>query len=211
MTISRKIQVISLQGEQISLTIESIRGTRQVPTNTGWNLEGITPEKNPDFFNMQVIYTDTITAYTKFGDAEVRFFRKAYSGPVFDKYGKDVDFLSGNVFYQNRRRPIAIVVDKESGNLIEQTLKEVQEESEHDTDYFEYKKEENMPRLLDTIKAGNAEIKNSGKLMSRKEIEAVRKRYNEVANEGGEGFVPSFISIESYENAKKDLEKYNNK
>lgn len=49
--------------------------------------------------------------------------------------------------------------------------------------------------------------KKAGNLYStREEVNAARKRYNDLYNEGGEGYVPVFYTVDDYENAKKVLE-----
>ena len=51
------------------------------------------------------------------------------------------------------------------------------------------------------------ERKKAGNLYStREEANAARKRYNDLHNEGGEGYIPVFYTVDDYENAKKVLE-----
>ena len=46
------------------------------------------------------------------------------------------------------------------------------------------------------------------KLYTREESQTERKKYNDHFNEGGEGFVPHFYTIEEYEWAKENLKEY---
>ncbi len=52
-----------------------------------------------------------------------------------------------------------------------------------------------------------AEKEGIDKLMTASEIKAWRKNYNDVVNEGGEGYIPNKISREAYQNALKILGK----
>lgn len=50
-----------------------------------------------------------------------------------------------------------------------------------------------------------AEKEGTENLMTTKELRDWRKRYNDMYNEGGEGYIPYRVSKESYENARKTL------
>lgn len=56
------------------------------------------------------------------------------------------------------------------------------------------------------VEAGDKEISAKGKLFTDKKLRAWRKNYNKVVNEGGEGYIPERISLESYNEAKQILE-----
>ena len=45
-----------------------------------------------------------------------------------------------------------------------------------------------------------------GKLYTKEEAKLERKKYNDVFNEGGEGYVPHFYTVDEYEFAKKRTE-----
>ena len=51
----------------------------------------------------------------------------------------------------------------------------------------------------------NAEKEGIDKLLTRKELRAWRRNYNNIMNEGGEGFIPNRVSREDYEMAKLKL------
>lgn len=55
------------------------------------------------------------------------------------------------------------------------------------------------------VKEAEAIINDGGKLRTNVERKAWEKQYNNCMNEGGEGYVPHYPSIEEYENAKKVL------
>lgn len=48
-------------------------------------------------------------------------------------------------------------------------------------------------------------IRTKGRLMTAKEAKAWLRNYNNVVNEGGEGFLPKIWTVEEYESAKKKL------
>lgn len=50
------------------------------------------------------------------------------------------------------------------------------------------------------------ESKKFGRLYTKEEAAIQRKRYNDIYNDGGEGFVPHFYTIDEYEQAKIKLE-----
>lgn len=45
------------------------------------------------------------------------------------------------------------------------------------------------------------------KLYHKEDIKKIRKQYNDIHNEGGEGYIPHFYTFEEYEYAKKQLTK----
>lgn len=49
------------------------------------------------------------------------------------------------------------------------------------------------------------------KLYHKEDIKKIRKQYNDIHNEGGEGYIPHFYTYEEYEYAKKQLTKLLNK
>jgi len=53
------------------------------------------------------------------------------------------------------------------------------------------------------VKKAESIINDGGKLRTNAERKAWEKQYNNCMNEGGEGYVPHYPSIEEYENAKK--------
>ena len=48
------------------------------------------------------------------------------------------------------------------------------------------------------------------KLYTKEESIAKAKEWNDIHNEGGEGFIPHFYTIDEYEYAKKKLEEFYN-
>lgn len=49
------------------------------------------------------------------------------------------------------------------------------------------------------------------KLYHAKDVERMKKQYNDIHNEGGEGYIPHFYTFEEYEYVKKQLAKLINK
>lgn len=68
-------------------------------------------------------------------------------------------------------------------------------------------KEEAIKDANEIISLGDKEIETHGSLMTMEEIQEWQKEYNDVVNEGGDGYIPRRISREEYEAAKKTLTK----
>lgn len=199
-------------GEDTLVTVTATRGTiKEKSSLIEFDLnDDITPETHPQFFHESEVKSSKIVAdMGKYGSAEVTIIKKFIPQNITDRFGENINLLEGEVFFEGRRRRAAAVISKEDAERIEKAFKEACAEAEKDEDYFEYNKKQDMPVALDIIKRGDEEIKRSGKLMTREEVKVARKKYNDQYNEGGEGFVPSFVSIEDYNKAKEIVEMYN--
>lgn len=66
---------------------------------------------------------------------------------------------------------------------------------------------EKLEKANEIIESAEKEIKANGKLMTLAEYKIWMKRYNDLNNEGGEGYIPSRITLESYNYAKSIQDK----
>lgn len=67
-------------------------------------------------------------------------------------------------------------------------------------------KQEEIERAQEVIEASKTTRKNAdGTLMTMEQAKAWRKRYNDINNEGGEGYIPSIVTQEQYDWAKQVL------
>lgn len=66
-------------------------------------------------------------------------------------------------------------------------------------------RDERIHELEHYIARAETVIAHRGRLMTAQEITVAAKRYNDINNEGGEGYVPSYISAEGYATAKTEL------
>lgn len=76
-----------------------------------------------------------------------------------------------------------------------------------------YNKKEILEKENKQINYYKESIKNieKYKLYHAQDVEKMKKQYNDIHNEGGEGYVPHFYTFEEYEYAKKQLAKLINK
>jgi hypothetical protein len=100
---------------------------------------------------------------------------------------------------------------KESYDLLAKAVSEVEAEAsfaEYD-DYVKAEKESDAAaertEAEQVIAKADAEIATKGKLMTAKEIAVWNRNYNNVMNEGGEGYIPEHVSKEMYEDAVKTV------
>ena len=98
---------------------------------------------------------------------------------------------------------------KESYNQLAKAVAEAEKEADFE-EYADYVNTENAEKAEAERKSAEhiiakaeKEIKAHGKLMTAKEIRVWNENYNNVMNEGGEGYIPSHVSQEEYERAKK--------
>ena len=70
------------------------------------------------------------------------------------------------------------------------------------------KKKKDLKEKIEDLQYTIERCESAKKLYTREEAQAERKRYNNLFNEGGEGFVPHFYTVEEYEWAKENLKEY---
>lgn len=78
-----------------------------------------------------------------------------------------------------------------------------------DRQLFEEKEKKQLAEEVALYQKILAACERQGKLYTRSEALQKRKAYNDHYNEGGDGFVPHFYTIEEYEHAKSRLEALN--
>lgn len=76
--------------------------------------------------------------------------------------------------------------------------------------YEKAEKEKEIKEKVESAKKTIAKAENQKDIPTREEAKRRMKQYNDVMNEGGEGYVPYIISAEEYEYAKEIVEKYGN-
>jgi hypothetical protein len=70
----------------------------------------------------------------------------------------------------------------------------------------EKEKQEKVEQAKRVIEAAKTTRKNAdGTLMTREQARAWQKRYNDINNEGGDGYIPSVVTQEQYDRAKRIL------
>jgi hypothetical protein len=98
---------------------------------------------------------------------------------------------------------------QESYDVVNSAFESIQTETmmpewaEHFDAIAKKETEKKIAKAKKIIEEGDKEIKSLGKLLTDKEVNAWRKNYNNINNEGGDGFIPSRISQEEYDGAKK--------
>lgn len=70
------------------------------------------------------------------------------------------------------------------------------------------KKKKDLKEKIEDLQYTIERCESAKKLYTREEAQAERKRYNNLFNEGGEGFVPHFYTVEEYEWTKENLKEY---
>lgn len=76
--------------------------------------------------------------------------------------------------------------------------------------YENAKKEKEIKEKVESAKKTITKAESQKDIPTKEEAKRRMKQYNDVMNEGGEGYVPYIISIEEYEYAKEIVEKYGN-
>ncbi|MDR9852909.1 hypothetical protein RJP21_04745 [Paenibacillus sp. VCA1] len=100
----------------------------------------------------------------------------------------------------------AITLGAETGEAINATIKEMKEEvaKEFGTETEEQKQHKEEVEIAKEI-VELAEKEGVDRLMSASEVRDWRRHYNELNNEGGEGYIPTKISKEQYQRALETL------
>lgn len=118
------------------------------------------------------------------------------SQKIFERHGLGPDdFIT-------RVGDYAATRGREVGDAINSALRQLKEEiaSSHDVVTEETKNEQRrLKSAMETIRA--AEIEGVDNLMTHADYTTWARRYNDVANEGGEGHIPHRITREEYQRA----------
>jgi len=107
---------------------------------------------------------------------------------------------------------LRIALKAENAKKVEKAIEETKNEvmTDEAREFFakkeQSKKNGQKKRAEATIKKAEKIINNGGKLRTNKERAEWERNYNNVMNEGGEGFIPHSPSVEEYEEAKKIYE-----
>ena len=105
-----------------------------------------------------------------------------------------------------------LFLSKESYNEIKKAYDEVDSQAmfKEWKDYIDGKKMKEKTIKINNakkiIEKGDKEILSNGNLMTIKEVCDWTRNYNNVMNEGGDGYIPERISKEEYDEAKKILQ-----
>ena len=134
-------------------------------------------------------------------------------------YGKEVlkllkglpEGACGMMKLEGNGKLVSLYLTAESAELVEKTVSELKAEAtDPETDQIlKEKAEEKAVAQRNHYKQvkdfGDKEIARNGRLMTRAEVKAFQKRWNEVENEGADGYVPRFIAKEDYDEASQWL------
>ena len=96
---------------------------------------------------------------------------------------------------------MAYIINQEEWNELLRIEKERREKKE------EEEKQEQIKECIETIEKCEA----AEKLYTLEEAKQERSKYNNLYNEGGEGYIPHFYTIEEYEFAKSKLDELQKK
>lgn len=117
----------------------------------------------------------------------------------------------GLVKLEGNGKHVPLYLTAEKAELVEKTVSELKAEaSDPETDrIIKEKAEEALASHREHYKRikdfGEKEIARNGRLMTRAEVKAFQKRWNEVENEGADGYVPRFVAKEDYDEATQWL------
>lgn len=200
-TASKRIEATTQGGSVVMLSITATRGLKKVLISSadGWH-DGVTPGSHPDLYEDRNVSLDKIVATIKnIGDVEVTFSRLAMRGHTGN-------CLTGEASVNGKRQRVAIVITEEQGDIIDLAIKETQAEALEGklSEFDQYE----LDCAIEDVTIAEKEITRNGKLLSKKEIEDKQNKYNQVVNEGAEGFVMQHMSLERYEDAKNVIEQY---
>lgn len=76
--------------------------------------------------------------------------------------------------------------------------------------YEKAEKEKEIKEKVESAKKTIEKAERQKNIPTKEEAKRRMKQYNDVMNEGGEGYVPYIISVEEYEYAKEIVSKYDN-
>ena len=117
----------------------------------------------------------------------------------------------GLIKLEGNGKHVPLYLTAKNAELVEKTVNELKAEaSDPETArIIKEKAEEKTVAQRDHYKAiktfGDEEIAHNGRLMTRAEVKAFQKRWNEVEDEGADGYVPRFIAKEDYDEASQWL------
>lgn len=111
----------------------------------------------------------------------------------------------------DRKEPVKFFLKKENADRLRAAMEAAKDE-EAPADYKakiaaekEKEKEREIKKCENLIAKCEEAIKNQGRLKTKDEAKKWLRNYNNVMNEGGEGFLPRVYTQEEYEVAKKRL------
>ncbi len=115
------------------------------------------------------------------------------------------------VFWADRKEPVKFFLKKENADRLRAAMEAAKDE-EAPADYKakvaaekEKEKETEIKECENLIAKCEDVIKNQGRLKTKDEAKEWLRNYNNVMNEGGEGFLPRVYTQEEYEVSKKRL------
>lgn len=117
------------------------------------------------------------------------------------------------VFIDCDNNVVEIRLTEENANKVKEAVAEC-EKAESTEEYEAYKAEKAEKELAtekaeakEVVEAAERIISNGGKLRTNAERKEWERNYNNLQNEGGEGFVPHYPSVEEYKDALETLKK----
>lgn len=101
---------------------------------------------------------------------------------------------------------------KEDAERYESWIAEIIDEGKSDEvkAYEKAEREKEIKEKVDRAKSVIEKAENQRDIPTKKEAKRRMKQYNDIVNEGGEGYVPYIYSLEEYEYAKKIVSEYEN-
>lgn len=111
--------------------------------------------------------------------------------------------------YEKKGR-VVFIFDQDNVNSIDKLIKQTIENNKNEevtkieTAQNEEKKQKQKKYAQEIIEKSKKTIKNSdGSLMNNSQARAYRIRWNNLYNEGGEGYIPEIITLEMFEKAQE--------
>lgn len=180
---------ITVEMEETEKRVEGFEGIDLgTEVDTSVKIEIVAP-------NGKVATEDTVAVATEYNEV----FAERFEQGGFDKNGKIT--MVGK----------ASTAGEEVATEINQTIKKMKAELAQEfeikpNEQIEAEKEEAETIEIAKEIVKQAEKEGVEKLMTAEQIKKWRKRYNDIQNEGGEGYIPTRISQEQYKKALKILE-----
>ena len=151
----------------------------------------------------------TLTAKVKIVAPNGKVVAEAFHADVLEyNYSNEVTFEKAGLDQSKTYSRVGKVytegaeVGQEINEVIENLKEELAAEFGTKTEKQE-EKEEEIELAEEVVELAKKEgIEN---LMTKQELKAWRKRYNDINNEGGEGYIPTRVSQEQYQQALKTL------
>lgn len=123
--------------------------------------------------------------------------------------------LNVNKYYHSeyeyeKRGSFVFIFDQDNVNAIDELIKQTIENNKNEevtkieTAQNEEKKKQQKEYAREIIEKSKRTIRNSdGSLMNNSQAQAYRIRWNNLYNEGGEGYIPEIITLEMFEKAQE--------